>query len=131
MGLSETDPTLGDAALTSYANAMAVQLVPSKEGDSLRAAWEARYPRYSAAGDLKLPRFRHALKGWDKLSPKARRQKVSEELTDALVANMMVHNDREAALWVSQLDQQLPSTVRKLSVEGVGRRAARRFEPKT
>jgi len=89
-----------DAALTAYANHVAREGEASGEGDKLLAAFEAMFPSFSKAGNLRLPLFARARKGWRKIGPMERRLPLPEVCLDAITADLVREGRFETAVYL-------------------------------
>ena len=97
----EKEPFRADDALCCYVNALAKDGEIANEGEKLRAAVEALYPAFSNRfGHLRLPKLRRSLAGWSRLTPAQRRYFLPGIVKDALVEDLLDHNELGVALFV-------------------------------
>ncbi|CAE7720139.1 unnamed protein product [Symbiodinium sp. CCMP2592] len=88
-----------DIALLEYCAFLYLDGEDSNYGQKLQAALEYERPETAREGQLKLPRFRRALKGWRKMAPAQTRLPMLEFLKSA-VSGLMLHGGfREMALY--------------------------------
>jgi hypothetical protein len=88
-----------DEALCDYADFLYLDGNGHDAGEKLKAALEFERPEASRHGDLKLPRFRRAMKGWRKMAPSQTRLPMIEFIKGAISAVMLDRGWKEMALY--------------------------------
>lgn len=87
-----------DAALCDYADIMYLNGESNSSGQKLKAALEFHRPEAFRRGELFLPRFKRALKGWRRAAPTQTRMPMLEFVKGAISAVMVSQGWREMAL---------------------------------
>ena len=88
-----------DLALLDFSDEMYLNGEDSHAGEKLKAALEFERPEAARNGQLNLPRFKRALKGWRKLAPTQVRMPLLEFLKSSISGVLMKMGEKEMALF--------------------------------
>ncbi|CAJ1446249.1 unnamed protein product, partial [Effrenium voratum] len=88
-----------DEALCDYSDFLYLEGEGHDSGEKLKAALEFERPEAARRGELHLPRFRRAMKGWRKMSPSQTRLPMIEFVKGAISAVMLAMGWKEMALY--------------------------------
>lgn len=92
-GLSLQGENELDEALCDFADELYLNGEDSHAGDKLRAALEFEGPEAMRNGQLQLPRFKRAQKGWRKMAPTQVRMPMVEFIKSS-ITGMLIHLGR-------------------------------------
>ncbi|CAK9091403.1 Protease PrsW (Protease responsible for activating sigma-W) [Durusdinium trenchii] len=88
-----------DIAMCDYADELFLDGEGCHVGEKLKAALEYERPEGIRSGQLMLPRFKRAMKGWRKLAPQQTRLPMMEFLKSCISGLMMDMGEREMSLF--------------------------------
>ena len=88
-----------DEALCEYSDHMFLNGESNSSGQKLKAALEFCRPESVRKGELHLPRFKRALKGWRRMAPTQTRLPMIEFIKGAITGVMLYQNHHDMALY--------------------------------